>query len=383
MRRPTPSLLALTAAAVALLSAGCRVPDLLDRALNQSDANLEPLPRDPVPEGPAALELEDGADWIQLVSGEWLRGELLRVRDETLEFDSDKVDLQTFDREDVVQVRTAEHEVVVTRDNRVFAGRLVVDGDQVWVVGDRTVQLDRGELLAVVAVDEGRDGRLSGDLTLGSTARSGNTDQVDLSAGFKVLHERARSRFLTRYSGVVSAVRGVETANNHRLTATLDLFLTERAFITLPGVELYRDRIQNIDLRTRPYSALGYKLVDTSKQTLRVSAGPAWQNTRLDSGAGGSLADADTFAGVFASDFEWDITGDIEFDWSYSLTVPFPDTAANNHNMVTSLSVDLTDDLELDLSFVWDRVNQPAANVDGVVPKPDDFRTTVGVSWSF
>jgi long-subunit fatty acid transport protein len=51
--------------------------------------------------------------------------------------------------------------------------------------------------------------------------------------------------------------------------------------------------------------------------------------------------------------------------------------------MVTSLSVDLTDDLELDVSFVWDRVNEPAANANGVVPLPDDFRTTVGVSWTF
>ncbi|MDG1985141.1 MAG: hypothetical protein P8M11_11265, partial [Planctomycetota bacterium] len=59
------------------------------------------------------------------------------------------------------------------------------------------------------------------------------------------------------------------------------------------------------------------------------------------------------------------------------------DTAANNHNMVTSLSVDLTDDLELDVSFVWDRVNRPAADASGEVPLPDDLRTTIGINWAF
>ncbi len=376
-------LLTLAVVATLVLAPGCRVPDLLERARSPSDANLEPPPTDKVPEGPESVNVEDGADWIQLVSGEWLRGELLRVRDDNLDFDSDKLDLQTFDRDDVTRIHSAQTDFVVTDDNRVFSGRLIVDGQKVWVVSDRTVQIDRSELLAVVAAGDSDKGRLSGSLNLGFAARSGNTDQVDLTGGATVLLERARSRAQAKYSGVISTVQDVETANNHRLTSTLDLYLTERTFVTLPGIELYRDRIQNIDLRTRPYAALGYKVIDTLDQKLRVSAGPAYQNTRLDSGAMGDSSTEDTLAGVFSSDFDWDITSDIELNWSYSLTVPFPDSAANNHNMVTSLSVDLTDDLELDVSFVWDRVNRPAAGADGEVPLPNDFRTTVGVNWTF
>jgi putative salt-induced outer membrane protein YdiY len=372
------------ALASALLSTpACKVPDLLERARSPSDANLEPPPTDAVPAGPESVDVEDGADWIQLVSGEWLRGELLRVRDDNLDFDSDKLDLQTFDRDDVTRIHSAQTDFVVTDDNRVFAGRLVVDNQKVWVVGDRTVQIDRSELLAVVAAGDSDKGRLSGSINLGFAARSGNTDQVDLTGGASVLLERARSRAQAKYSGVISTVQDVETANNHRLTSTLDLYLTERTFVTVPGIELYRDKIQNIDLRTRPYAALGYKVIDTLDQKLRVSAGPAYQSTRLDAGATSMSSTDDTLAGVLSSDFDWDITGDIELTWSYSLTVPFPDTAQNNHNMVTSLSVDLTDDLELDVSFVWDRVNRPAANASGVVPLPNDFRTTVGVNWTF
>ena len=383
MSRPHRLLLTGAAVATLALAPACRVPDLLERARSPSDANLEPPPTDAVPEGPESVNVEDGADWIQLVSGEWLRGELLRVRDDNLDFDSDKLDLQTFDRDDVTRIHSAQTDFVVTDDNRVFSGRLIVDGQKVWVVSDRTVQIDRSELLAVVAAGDSDKGRLSGSLNLGFAARSGNTDQVDLTGGASVLLERARSRAQAKYSGVISTVQDVETANNHRLTSTLDLYLTERTFVTLPGIEFYRDKVQNIDLRTRPYAALGYKVIDTLDQKLRVSAGPAYQSTRLDAGATGDTSTDDTLAGVLSSDFDWDITSDIELTWSYSLTVPFPDTAANNHNMVTSLSVDLTDDLELDVSFVWDRVNRPAANASGVVPLPNDFRTTVGINWTF
>ena len=361
----------------------CKVPDLLERARSPSDANLEPPPTDPVPEGPGTVHVADGADWIQRGSGEWRPGELLRVRDDSLDFDSDKLDLQTFDRDDVMRIHSAQTDFVVTDDNRLFSGRLVVDGQKVWVISDRTVQIDRSELLAVVAAGDSDKGRLSGSLNLGFAVRSGNTDQVDLTGGATVLLERARSRAQARYSGVISTVQDVETANNHRLTSTLDLYLTERAFVTLPGIELYRDKVQNIDLRTRPYAALGYKLVDTLDQKLRVSAGPAYQSTRLEAGSVGEASTDDTLAGVLSSEFDWEITSDIELNWSYSLTVPFPDTAANNHNMVTSLSVDLTDDLELDVSFVWDRVNRPAADASGEVPLPDDLRTTIGINWAF
>jgi hypothetical protein len=151
---------------------------------------------------------------------------------------------------------------------------------------------------------------------------------------------------------VVSTLQDVETAKNHRLISTLDPCLTERTFVTLPGIKFYRDKIRNIDPRTRAYAAPGHKITDTLDQKLRVSAGPAYQSTWLDAGATGGRSTDDTLAGVLSSDFGFDIASDIELNWSYSLAVPFPDTAADRRSMVTSLSVDLTDDLELDVSFV-------------------------------
>ena len=41
--------------------------------------------------------MPDAFDWIQLTSGEWLKGELIALYDGSLEFDSDELDNLTLD----------------------------------------------------------------------------------------------------------------------------------------------------------------------------------------------------------------------------------------------------------------------------------------------
>ena len=70
----------------------------------------------------------DMFDWIQLKSGEWLKGELIALYDDKLEFDSDELDNLTFDWDDVRQVRTGRV-VRVRFMDRTLTGRLVIDAD--------------------------------------------------------------------------------------------------------------------------------------------------------------------------------------------------------------------------------------------------------------
>ena len=51
-------------------------------------------------------------DWIQLTSDEWLKGELKGLYAFSLEFDSDKLELQVLDWEDVKSIRTAHAQAV-------------------------------------------------------------------------------------------------------------------------------------------------------------------------------------------------------------------------------------------------------------------------------
>ena len=53
------------------------------------------------------------------------------------------------------------------------------------------------------------------------------------------------------------------------------------------------------------------------------------------------------------------------------------------HHLVTTLESDLISDLDLDISIVWDRVEDPQPAEDGTVPEQDDFQLIVGVSYEF
>lgn len=361
----------------------CRVQDMLDRANSEVDAYQERPPTDPTPEGPLPVPLDDGKDWIQLKSGEWLRGEILRIRDETLDFDSDELDEQSFDFEDVKQVRSPRSELILTTDNRIFRGTLTIDGDKVWVAGERTVQLTRDEILSSLSVDDNNAANITGGLSIGATARSGNNDQQDYTAGFNFLRESARTRATSKYAGAVSTSLGVEVTNNHRLDNAFDIFLSQRWFVTLPGIGFYSDRLQNIDLRTTLFAGIGYAVVDTKNHELRLTLGPGYQITRLDTVGVGVDDTGSTAAMQISSDYEWTVTKDVDFALEYDITVPLPETSQYNHNFISSLKFDITDNIDFDVSFVWDRVNMPVADSGFTVPRPNDYRTTIGVTWKF
>jgi putative salt-induced outer membrane protein YdiY len=344
---------------------------------------VTPAADDEAPSKEVTLRTDDGADWIQIVSGEWLRGEILRVRDDSLDFDSDELGDQAFDFGDVLRIISPNHQVVLTEDGRIFEGQLSADGSSIWIEGDKTVKIPRSDVLSVLAVDGDGISTWSGEVSAGIAIRTGNTEQTDYSAVLAATRETARTRWASRYSGAISQVNGTETANNHRIGSTYDLFVTKRTFFTVPGVDIYRDPFQNIGVRVTPYAAIGYEVVDTADHMLAVSAGPAFQYQRFDSELASGGATDSSFAGVFSTLYDWDITGDVEFNAKYNITVPMPDIDEYNHNVVGTLSVDLSGDLDLDFSVTWDRINSPEANSSGIVPKKDDFRMTIGVGWTF
>src|SRR5277367_897842 len=59
----------------------------------------------------------DGADWVQLKSGEWLRGQLKYIQNKEVEFDSDELDQQTLKLKDVSKVYPA-HEMFTQFENK-------------------------------------------------------------------------------------------------------------------------------------------------------------------------------------------------------------------------------------------------------------------------
>src|SRR6516225_4220584 len=77
---------------------------------NGSGALTSTLPRPPAP-------MSDNADWVQLKSGEWLRGKITSFTYPKLNFDSDKLKDQTFDFKDLVQLWSPRAFCLYGQDN--------------------------------------------------------------------------------------------------------------------------------------------------------------------------------------------------------------------------------------------------------------------------
>ena len=71
-------------------------------------------------------------DWIQLTSGEWLKGDLKVLYNNKLEFDSDKLDLLELDWEDVKQVRGYQLHSVRFEGPEIVVGILKIINEKVW-----------------------------------------------------------------------------------------------------------------------------------------------------------------------------------------------------------------------------------------------------------
>jgi hypothetical protein len=104
---------------------------------------------------------DDKFDWIQLTSGEWLKGELKFLYDFQVEFDSDKLDLLTFDLEDVKQIRTHKPQSIRIEDLSLSDDPIIVEGivnlndnKVIMTVGDGTREFERSQIISIAQADK-------------------------------------------------------------------------------------------------------------------------------------------------------------------------------------------------------------------------------------
>lgn len=330
------------------------------------------------------VETDDGSDWVRLVSGEWVRGKIRVLNEGVLEFESAELDELRIGWGDVAEIRTARPFTLVLEGGVQALGELRLLGEQIFLTtAEGTRGVPRADVFRIVPGEPREANYWSGDVSFGTTARSGNTDQIDTTTTVSLFRRTARSRLPIDYSAAYGELEGVSNTDNQRLTAQYDWFLSSRMFVTPLGFELYRDRFQNIDLRASPYTGLGYTAVDTSRVEWNVSAGLGYRETQFDTVEAGQ-DDSDASAiGIVGTRLSWDPSPRIDVDFDYSAQIGLEDSGNTNQGATLQFSLDVWGDVDLDLRMRWDRVGQPQPDSDGLVPEKDDFRFTVGLSWSF
>jgi len=321
-------------------------------------------------------------DWIQMRSGEWVKGRIIAMYDERLEFDSVEFDDVTLRWHKIKQVRTSQVVNVRLLQNRSAVGQLVVVGDQVKVYGQEVQSFDKDDVLTITAGEPKEINFWDMELFAGVSLLSGNSDLREATLLADLTRRTIHNRILLDFVGIWNVTDDVDIADNQRASIKWDKFINQRLFVSPVFGEYFRDPLQNIRWRYTIGFGLGYQLIDSSKVDWALSGGPAYQETGF-----ASIADLDTSEDTAAlaigTKAEWKIFSWMEFDGLYRVQIVNEASGTYNHHMLLSLEFSITRLLDFDLSWIWDRIKDPRPDGEGLIPKSDDFRTAIGLSFNF
>jgi hypothetical protein len=332
----------------------------------------------PPPHEPDAKRAKD---WLLLKSGEVLRGKIEYLREDKVQFDSDELEDLEIDWADVIGFGSPRRNTYRFGDEAIVTGTAEMRGGTIRVdTGSEIREFPRSAMYSMIEGELREIDYWSLKAALGLTWRSGNSDQTDLTARLEVKRETALTRLLASYESAYSQVESEQVTDNQRLISYFAYFITTRTSLAAPIVELYRDRVRNVDLRTTVAAGVGYDIVDRPRVEWNVLGGAGYQQTRFASIEASEEGNTEDGALLFRTSLELDPIPDVDWDTTYSLIAVVSDWDKTSHHLSSVFSFEVWGPLDLDLSFIWDRIEKPAPDPNGDTPKSDDFQLTLGVS---
>ncbi len=328
-------------------------------------------------------------DWLQLTSGEWLKGEVESMYSGILEFDSDNLGLLLIDWEDVEYLQSYQPGSVNIENHGSVDGVMTISGNKITIKNEQfEKEFDRDEIISFTHAADSEIDLWAVKFTFGIFIRGGNTDQVDYSSKLSAIRRNTNSRLAINYIGYVSktnlaAGTSVETINNHRLFGALDIYATRNFFYNPINAEVYRDPFQNIYQRITVGAGLGYIIRDSDKAEWDLSVGPAFVTTKYISVQAGEDIRVDSGSLAVSTDLDIELTKALDFKFKYNVHLLKNESGGYTHYLIATLESEITKDLDLDISVVWDRTSHPTEDNDGNLPEPDDYRLLLGLGYSF
>ena len=327
------------------------------------------------------IKFGDVHDWMRLTSGEWLKGHLKRMRDDEIEFDSDKLDLVTFDWEKVDRLHCPQINTYVFDQKVDVVGRAVVTKDTVLVeTAEGIEEFPRIDLLSIVEGEPRERNWWSSKLGVGFSANAGNTNQGSLTAYFELVRADYRTRSRLRYDGAVGYANREENVNRQIGTAAVRLYMSKHWYFTPAAAQFLNDRFQNIRFRATPGAAAGVHLFDTKKVEWDVEAGLGYQYLEfMSTAAGVENPQSDGFIS-FGTWAEFEIVADVELELEWRTNLVYTTIGNTNHTATARFSIEITDIFDFETSFLFLRTEDPVPRSDGTVPSGNDYQFIVSVA---
>jgi len=316
-------------------------------------------------------------DWIQVDSGEWVKGRIKTLHNQSVEFDSDHFDLISIDWEDIVYIQTGRTMSVLLDGGNIILGRLATENGRLMVGG---MHVPFTQVVGIASASPREFDLWTADVSVGLNFRSGNVEQKDLNTKAVLKRRTVKSNTRMSYTGNYSESESEQLANNHTAEVTHDYRVSHKWFFRPIQAQYYRDPFQNRAAEWTVGFGAGYQIFDTPKTDWSVAAGPGYQRTEYVDVVPGEDRTVSTPAFLMGTFYEQELTGNIDIKLDYQVTLTESKAGRAKHSFYSALDVDLTKRLDLRFAGTWKRIESPQPDSDGITPQKDDFTVTLGLA---
>ena len=301
-------------------------------------------------------------DWLRLTSDEWLKGDIISMYDDELEFDSDEFNLLTFDWDDVAELRSRFDQSIRLTSGKVIEGFLIVKEGKVTILSNgQAHEFPLSELLTITSSSESRKNLWDGHVKLGANFLKGNVGQQDFTVSSVFQRRTALSRFRTdltyNYSLLENKGEGEDlvNANSLRITSYFDWFYSPKIFFRLFDAEHFSDELQNIKSRNTIGLAFGYHLFNHKRILWDVTIGPSYQETIYHETSENDHESSGVLS--FNTLLEYEVSSRLDFVLDYQIQFVNEESGKRLHNLKAGFDIDFDNDVDIDVSFYIDRVS--------------------------
>lgn len=182
---------------------------------------------------------------------------------------------------DIHSIDAEQPLLMMLSDGSIISGRLVHDKQgQIVLDTETNTPLINTELEEIQYVNPSKDltgeGYVwSGNINLGATFNSGNSDNQNLQINGESVLRGLKNRYTVQGYSYWSQDNGDETQNNTRIRGQFDHFFSKKWYGYAKNT-LENDRFRDIKLRNNLGVGTGYQLMETDQLTLSIEGGLSW-----------------------------------------------------------------------------------------------------------
>ena len=315
------------------------------------------------------------ADEIILENGDRLTGTVVQMGSDTLTLDTEysppieirKGKIKSISTVAPVDVRLKEGETLKGVIRTETDGRLMVESSDSR--NPVSVTWDNVAALNPPAPDPPK---WKGNVNIGATTQSGNTDRSSASAGAEAVRKTEKERFSLRFLYNYAEEDDEVSARNAYGAGKYDYFFTKKLYGYI-GIELLHDEFKNLNLRTIVGPGVGYQVWDDPVKSLSVEGGFSYFSEDLKEGE-----DDQWVTARLASDISYNVKETVNLSDRFIIYPSLEDLGEYQLRNEAALTSAIGGNLALKLSNILEHNSDPPDDVE-----KSDWQWILGIQYDF